>query len=325
MLNNVWVEELRPKILDDVIGNEMAIRVIKEHIESNSVTGYLFSGNPGVGKTTIALCIARALFGSTSSSHFAEINTSDENGIDVVRGKIKKIAQANTDKIILLDEMDYISKEAQAALRRTIEKYYKNTIFIGTCNYQHKIIPAIQSRLQPIHFAPLTTPEMNMLIDRVCTKKSIVVSPEIREIIFRYAKGDARRVINPLQSASMLGNTITKEAIQVFTQTPDLDTARLIMNTAISGDFISAREMLLNMFINKGFDYELICEAILEVAKDAKFTEDKNRNNRLIATINAIIANHSHYMSQSNPIIEFSGILAKISMIQNIQSVEQVI
>ncbi len=79
------------------------------------------------------------------------------------------------------------------------------------------------------------------------------------------------------------------------------------------------------MFINKGFDYELICEAILEVVKDIKFTDDKNRNNRIIATINAIVANHSHYMSQSNPIIEFSGILAKISMIQSIQSVEQVL
>lgn len=325
MFNNVWVEDLRPKKLDEVIGNGIAISVIKKHIETNNVSGYLFSGNPGVGKTTIALCIANALFGSTSSSHFIEINSSNENGIDVVRNKIKKIAQANTDKIILLDEMDSITFPAQAALRRTIEKYSKNTIFIGTCNYQHKIIEPIQSRLQPIHFSPLTNGEMNILIDRVCAKKSILVSPEIREILFRYAKGDARRIINPLQSASMLSPVITKEAIQVFTQTPDLESAKLIINTAISGDFISAREMLLDIFINKGFDYELVCEAILEVVKSIQFTEDKNRNNRIKATINAIVANHSHYMNSSNPIIEFSGILAKISMIQSISSVEQVL
>jgi replication factor C small subunit len=217
------------------------------------------------------------------------------------------------------------TSDAQNALRRTIEKYADRTRFILSCNYRHKIIKPIQSRMTCFNFAPLSNPEMNIIIDNVCTKKGIIVSPEVREIIFRFAKGDARQVINPLQSASMLSTTISKEAIQVFTQTPDLDTARLIVNTAVSGDFISAHEMLVTQLINKGFDHELICESILEVVKTSKFTDDKNRNNRIIATINAIVANHSHYMDSSSPIIEFSGILAKISVIETIQSVGQVL
>lgn len=324
MIDDIWVEDLRPKKLDDVIGNELVIKILKGYVASGNIPHLLLSGNPGIGKTTLALAIAEELYGG-SKSHFVEINASDDRGIDVVRNKIKSIAEKANDKIILMDEVDACTNDAQNALRRTIEKYADRTRFILSCNYRHKIIEPIQSRMTCFHLTPLSNTEMNFLIDRICTKKSIVVSPEIREIIFRYANGDARRIINPLQSASMLGTTISKEAIQVLTQTPDLDTARLIVNTAISGDFISAREMLLNMFISKGFDYESICEAILEVVKNIKFTEDKNRNNRIIATINAIVANHSHYMGSSNPIIEFSGILAKISMIQSIQLVEQVL
>lgn len=324
MLNNVWVEELRPKKLDEIIGNELVIKILKGYMSRGDIPHLLFSGPPGTAKTTSALCIAEELYGS-SKSHFTELNASNERGIDVVRNKIKDIAMKANDKIIFLDECDAQTSDAQNALRRTIERYSNRTRFILSCNYRHKIIEPIQSRMTCFHFSPLTNGEMNILIDRVCAKKSIAVAPEIREILFRYAKGDARRIINPLQSASMLSPVITKEAIQVFTQTPDLESAKLIVNTAISGDFISAREMLLDMFINKGFDYELICEAILEVVKSIQFTEDKNRNNRIKATINAIVANHSHYMNSSNPIIEFSGILAKISMIQSINSVEQVI
>jgi replication factor C small subunit len=329
MIEDLWVEELRPKKLDEIIAlpggnNHLVIKILKGYIEKKKIPHLLFSGAPGSAKTTTALCIAEEIYGS-SKSHFVEINSSEERGIDVVRNKIKQTAMAASDKIIFLEECDALTNDSQNALRSTIEKFANKTRFILSCNYRYKIIPPIQSRMTCFHFAPLSNAEMNLIVDNVCAKKGIIVSPEIRDILFRYAKGDARRVINPLQSASMLGTTISKEAIQVFTQTPDLDTARLIVNTAVSGDFISAHEMLVTQLINKGFDYEFICESILEAVKTSKFTDDKNRNNRIIATINAIVANHSHYMGSSSPIIEFSGILSKITMIDSIQSVGQVL
>ncbi len=328
-LKNIWLEELRPKTLDEVIGNPVAIEILKRYLKEGNIPHLLFSGNPGIGKTTIALALAHGLYGESYRSHFREFNASDEGRIEDIRTTVKDLAEKSNDKIIFLDEADALSKGgnsgAQTALRRIIEKYSDRTRFILSCNYRGNIIEPIQSRLTPIHFRPLNNAEMNTLIDRVCAKKSIVVPPEVREILFRYAKGDARRIINPLESSSMLGTNISKEVVQVFTQTPDLETAKLIVTTALSSDFISAHEILIDMFINKGFDHDLICETLIDACKTIQYTTDKNKNNRIIATINAIVANHTCHMMTSNPYVEFSGMLAKISMIQSINSVEQVI
>ncbi|MFA4870897.1 MAG: AAA family ATPase [Pedobacter sp.] len=324
-LKEIWIEKHRPGTLEDIIGNTQAMGIIKKYVVDNNVPHFLFSGDSGVGKTTTALAIAHAMYGTSYKSHFTEINASDENGIDVIRGKIKDIADKSNDKIIFLDEADALTSAAQWTLRRTIEKYADRTRFILSCNFRGKIIQPIQSRLTPIHFSPLSITEMNILIDRICTKENITVSPEVRSVLCRYAKGDARQIINPLEGASMLSLTISMDAIQVFTQTPDLDTCKLIVTTAVSGDFISAREILLTMLINKGFDNESICESILEACTNITFSQDKNHNNRIVATINAIVANHASHMASSIPIVEFSGILSKIAMIQTISSVEQVI
>lgn len=324
-IDDVWIESLRPQTLDEVIGNKQVIDMLKIHIAKGQIQHYLFSGSPGTGKTATALCMAKAIWGTNYKAHFAEFNSSDERGLPIVRGDIKDVAMQSNSKIIFLDEADGLTAEAMDALRRTIERNTATTRFILSCNHKHKIIDPIISRMTCFHFSELTNPEMNILIDRVCVKKNLIVPQDVRDILFRYAKGDSRKIINTLQAASILSPNITKETVQVLTQTPDIETAKIILTTAISGDFVSAREMLMNQYIQKGFDAELCCDAILDAVQQIPLTEDKNKNDRMVATINAIVANHAHFMTRSNAKTEFGGILAKISLIKDIKSLDQVI
>ncbi len=325
-VEDVWIESMRPQSLDDIIGNKPIIDLLKTHIQKGQIQHYLFSGESGIGKTTAAICIAKKIWGNDWKAHFAEYNSGDEDrGINMVRTDIKRVANQTNSKIIFIDEASEISLDAQEAFRRTMEKTSDTTRFIFSCNYSHKIIDPIKSRCDCLHFAPLTVPEMNQLTDKVCSLKNIKVSPEVRDILFRFANGDARRIISKLQSASLLNPEINKETMILLTQMPDKEMAKLLLVQAISGDFTSARELLLSQYLQKGFDHEAMCDVILEVAQEIKFSDDKNQNSRILATINAIVANHAHFMTRSSARIEFSGILAKISLIKEIKSLEQVI
>lgn len=324
-MEEVWSESLRPQNLSEIIGNTQIINLLKSHATNNKLQHYLFSGIPGIGKTTTALCVARTIWGDAYKSHFAEYNSSDERGIDVVREDIKRVANQSNFKIIFLDEADGETSAGQDALRRTMEKTADRTRFILSCNYPHKIIDPIKSRCTCLNFSPLTVPEMNQYVDFIVQKKNITISEESKDILFRFARGDARKIINILQSASILSPNIQKETIQLLTQMPDKEMTKIMLVQAISGDFNSAREMLLSQYLQKGFDHEMMCDSVLEVAKEIKFHDDKNQNDRILATINAIVANHAHFMTRASARIEFSGILAKISLIKDIKSVEQVI
>lgn len=325
-IDDVWTEDLRPKTLDEVIGNKPIIGLLKAHIKAGKIGHYLFSGDAGIGKTTTAICIAMAIWGDAWKGHFAEYNSGDaDRGINMVRTDIKRTANQTNSKIIFIDEASEISLDAQEAFRRLMEKTSDTTRFIFSCNYSHKIIDPIKSRCDCLHFAPLTIPEMNQLTDKVSALKNIKASPEVRDILFRFAQGDARKIISKLQSTSILNPEISKETMQLLTQMPDKEMTKIMLVQAISGDFNSAREMLLSQYLQKGFDHEMMCDSILEVAQEIKFHDDKNQNDRILATINAIVANHAHFMTRASARIEFSGILAKISLIKDIKSVEQVI
>lgn len=324
-IDDVWIESMRPQDLDAIIGNRQVIELLKSHIQKGQIQHYLFSGEPGIGKTTTAICMAKKIWGNDWKSHFAEYNTGEDRGIELVRGEIKRVANQNNPKIIFIDEADALTPEAFEAFRRTMEKTTDRTRFIFSCNYSHKVIDPIKSRCTCLHFAPLTIPEMNQITDNVCSLKNIKILPEVRDILFRYAKGDARSIIKTLQSASLLNPEISKETMILLTQVPDKEIAKILLVQAISGDFASAREMLLSQYLLRGFDHEAMCDVILEAAKEIKFSDDKNQNDRILATINAIVANHAHFMTKSSARIEFSGILAKISLIREIKSLEQVI
>ena len=153
----IWIEKWRPKNFEDIIGQEAIVRRVKAMVEQKSIPHLLFTGPAGSGKTSLSLVIAKQLYGNSWRENFLELNASDDRGIDVVRNTIKDFARTKSIgdvpfKIIYLDECDSLTKEAQQALRRTMENYAAVTRFVLSCNYSSKIIDPIQSRCTIFRF-----------------------------------------------------------------------------------------------------------------------------------------------------------------------------
>ncbi len=150
--DKIWVEKYRPAKLDDLILDEGSLRVVSQF--KDEIPNLLFVGSPGTGKTTLARIIVNDILGC----NFLYINASDESGIDTIRHNITNFAQTKSFdggvKVVVLDEADGLTSQAQAALRNTMETYAKYCRFILTANYKHKIIPALQSRCQSIDLKP---------------------------------------------------------------------------------------------------------------------------------------------------------------------------
>ena len=146
-----WIEKYRPRKLDDIYGQELVVKRLKVYAKEKNMPNLMFSGTPGTGKTTAALCLAKEMFEDNWHGNFKEMNASDTRGIDVVRGEIKDYASTKPYgqfefKVIFLDECDALTSDAQSALRRTMEKHSSSCRFIMSCNYSSKIIEPIQSR-----------------------------------------------------------------------------------------------------------------------------------------------------------------------------------
>jgi replication factor C small subunit len=195
---DIWTEKYRPKKLDEVYGQVSIIKRLKSFVKAKSLPHLLFAGPAGTGKTTCALAIARELYGEGWSHNLLETNASDERGIDIIRGKIKDFARTMPIgglpfKLILLDEADSLTKDAQHALRRTMEKYAATCRFILDCNYSSKIIDPIQSRCAVFRFKPLEEGAVIELLKDVSKKEGLKVSGNALKILYEVSKGDLKK------------------------------------------------------------------------------------------------------------------------------------
>ncbi len=256
-MNNIWTEKYRPKEFQEIKGQEKIVPRIKAFIEKKNMPHLMFAGPAGVGKTTISLVIARELFGETWSTNFLELNASDERGIDVIRNKVKDFARTKAlrevpFKVIYLDECDSLTKEAQQALRRTMETYSNTCRFILSCNYSSKILDPIQSRCTIFRFKPLSKKDIGELIDNIAIKEGLTISEKVKSSIFALSKGDARRAENILQSCAAITDNITYELVYDIASAAEPDEIREILNLSVSGNFISSKDLLLDTMAKHG-------------------------------------------------------------------------
>lgn len=217
----------------------------------------LFAGPAGVGKTTLSLVTTKELFGESWRDNFLELNASDERGIDVVRNKVKDFARTKAlgnvpFKIIYLDECDALTKEAQQALRRTMENYTATCRFILSCNYSSKIIDPIQSRCAVFKFKPLERKEVDELIDMIAKAEKLHVDQKAKDAIFQASHGDARRVENILQSAATLDKKITVETVLSIASLARPKEISDVFSLCIKKDFLGARKKLLDIMLEFG-------------------------------------------------------------------------
>jgi DNA polymerase III delta prime subunit len=196
--HTIWNEKYRPQTLDTYVGNETIKSTFKQYIESNDVPHLLLYGDAGSGKTTLAKIVANSI----AKDNYIYINASDENSVDTVRDKIKQFASSigfGGLKIIILDESDYLTPNAQAALRNVIETFSKTTRFILTCNYVEKIIDPIQSRCQIFNIVPPSKKEVAQHLVSLLDSEGVKYGKEDVVTIINANYPDIRRVINTTQ------------------------------------------------------------------------------------------------------------------------------
>lgn len=201
--NSLWVEKYRPKKLEDYVGNEHLKAKVENYIEQQDVPHLLFYGKAGTGKTTLAKLIVNTL-----QCDYIIINASDERGVDTIRNKVKSFASTvgfSGSKIIILDEFDYMTPDAQAILRNLMETFSKHCRFILTCNYVEKVIDPIQSRCQTFQIIPPTKKDVAVQVSKILNSEQISFEPKGLVPIIDASYPDIRKIINTCQLNSIKG------------------------------------------------------------------------------------------------------------------------
>ncbi|KAJ5066889.1 replication factor c subunit 4 [Anaeramoeba ignava] len=218
-----WTEKYRPKTIDEVAHQSEVVDALKNSLKTENIPHILFYGPPGTGKTSTILAIATQLFGpKLFRSRVLELNASDERGIQVIRDKVKKFAQLSAIqkddrypspafKIIILDECDSMTQDAQNALRRIMEQYSKETRFCIICNYISKIIDPLASRCAKFRFKPIPEKIMQERLNFIAKTEGIEIEEKALEALMESSQGDLRKAITILQSTSKM---ISKKTTQ---------------------------------------------------------------------------------------------------------------
>ena len=272
-MEEIWTEKYRPSNLSEVVGQTPITDRLKNYVKERSMPHLLFAGPAGTGKTTCALVLAKELFGELWKHNLHELNASDERGIDVVRGKIKEFARTaplgeDGFKIIFLDEADALTGAAQAALRRTMEKYSRTCRFVMSCNFSSKIIDPIQSRCAVFRFRPLKAEDVERYLKFVAVKEELNIDKEAYESLTYLAQGDLRRAINGLQMAAAANVDITPDVVYQAVAAARPEEVKEALEMSLNNNFAGARERLDTLQITYGLAGEDVIRQMHRTVRD---------------------------------------------------------
>ena len=265
--SEVWTEKYRPREFGDMVGQTEILKRVKALTNSLNIPHLLFAGPAGTGKSTLALIVVKSLFNESWRENYLELNASDERGIDVVRQKVKDFARTKAlgdvpFKVIFLDEADALTREAQQALRRTMENYTSTCRFVLSCNYSSKILDPIQSRTVVFRFQLLEKKDIKKRIDLIAEMEGLSISADAFDVLYEASEGDCRRVINLLQATASISPNITPDLINTIVSKAKPSDIKIVLEYALSGDFVSSRNKLLDIMLKESVSGQDVIKAI---------------------------------------------------------------
>lgn len=271
-----WVERYRPKSINEIISHAQNIETIKKLLIGCSLPHLLFHGSSGTGKTSTIMALAKEIYGNNVRLMVMKLDASDDRGINSVREDIKGFAEKSNMfqkgvRLIILDEADSMTFDAQFALRRIIEKYSATIRFCLICNYENKIIPAIRSRCANFRFSNIDNIHICNKLNQIIKSENLKHEPDVTNTIATLAKGDLRKAINLLQSISMQTDYITKELCYETAGIPSTSEVKDILGTLTNNkkSFDASYKIIAKIIKTQGYSLSIVLkEIILELLSD---------------------------------------------------------
>lgn len=272
MCNLPLIEKYRPTQINNIIGHEYIINTLNNYVKKEIYPHVLFYGPPGTGKTSTILVYANQLYGNSKSRMIMHLNASDERGIDIIRNRIKEFINTkslfmlNKPKLVILDEADAMTEDAQLSLRELIINS-KSTFFCLICNYINKIHNTLQSRFIKYYFKPLEKEVVINKLIEISNKENILYTPKGIDELYKLSQGDMRKCLNLLQSANNSNISINEDYIYQLFGKMKLDKIYKLISILLNANF----ELCINeiqTILNEGISLLTILEYIGDIIND---------------------------------------------------------